>query len=695
MRRNKKCTPNTIEPELRTIVEVAPMADNRTIQQLLQAPMEGYREAIVIPEINADHFEIKTNLLQLVQANPYHDHPLKNEISRFTQRFEETFEEAWERFKEMLRACPHHGFTELTQIDTFYNGLNENDQDSLNVMAGGNILIDIFAKKVVTPAAVKAMEESCFMRARNSYFPNNSFVTISMRRNKKCTPNIIEPELRTIIEVAPMADNRTIQQLLQAPMEGYREAIVIPEINADHFEIKTNLLQLVQANPYHGFERENPYTHIKNFKWITSTFKFKDVPNDMIKLMKFPYSLEGTARVWYDKESFNSILTWEDLAWERFKEMLRACPHHGFTELTQIDTFYNGLNENDQDSLNAMAGGNILSKTTREALHIIENKSKAHYSRNKLNVSRINTTSRENASNTDDRIDKLTYQISTLVDIFAKKVVTPAAVKAMEESCVTCGDSTSGTLLSNTILNSKGEMKEITNRSGVAYKEPSTPTPKKVVKRETEETTDKEQTNFQGSTAHIQPPVVPILKPDSLLANKDKLFELAKIPLNENCSVMLLKKLHEKLGYPDKLLIPSDQSINHPKGVAEDVFVKVGKFHFPTDFVVVDFEADPWVKDEAVTFNLNQTTRYSSTYDDMSVNRIHVIDVAREEYAQEMLGFSNNSLGGNPTSTSEPIISDSSPSLTPFEGSDFILKRSRLISRMSQFHQKLTMAIVI
>ncbi|GJR63366.1 hypothetical protein Tco_1505528 [Tanacetum coccineum] len=80
------------------------------------------------------------------------------------------------------------------------------------------------------------------------------------------------------------------------------------------------------------------------------------------------------------------------------------------------------------------------------------------------------------------------------------------------------------------------------------------------------------------------------------------------------------------------------------------------------------------VNDEAVTFNLNQTTRYSSTYDDMSVNRIDVIDVACEEYAQEVLGFSNNSMGGNPTPTFEPIISDSSPSLTPFEGSDFILE---------------------
>nr|GEX70877.1 reverse transcriptase domain-containing protein [Tanacetum cinerariifolium] len=679
------------------------------------------------------------------------------------------------------------------------------------------------------------------MHTRSSYFPNNSSVTISRRRNKRRTPNVVEPELRTIVQVTPMADNRTMEELLQAPTEGYGKAIVILEINADHFEIKTNLLQLVQANLYHGFERENPHTHINNFKRITSTLKFKDVPNDVIQLMMFSYSLEGNARVWYDKEPPNSILTWEDLvnklvnqnfppsktthlkneisrftqrfeetfgeAWERFKEMLRACPHHRFTELAQIDTFYNEFNDNDQDSLNAAAGGNLLSKTTREALQIIKNNSKVCYSRNKPNVSRMNTTARENASKTDDRIDKLADQISTLVDVFAKKVVTSALVKAVEESCVTCGGahayyncpnidsnqpsvcvstgtynqnqaSTSGTLSSNTILNPKGKMNAITTRSGVAYEGPSIPTPKKVVERETKETTDKEQTNFQGSTAHIQPSVTPIPKPDvsktlpkpnipyplklndqklgekatnqmekffqifqdlhfdisfadalilrpkfastikSLLTNKDKLFELAKIPLNENCSTMLLKKLLEKLRDPGKFLIlcdfprmdvchaladlgasinliplsiwkklslpeltPTrmtlelvDRSITRPKGVAEDVFVKVGKFHFSTDFVVVDFEADPRVpfilgrsflrtgytlidvygeeitlrvNDEAVTFNINQTTRYSSTYDDLSVNRFDIIDVAREEYAQKILGFSNNSSGGN------------------------------------------------
>ncbi|GKD64623.1 hypothetical protein Tco_1306731, partial [Tanacetum coccineum] len=115
------------------------------------------------------------------------------------------------------------------------------------------------------------------MRTRNSNFPNNSNVTILRRQNRGRAPNIVEPELRTIVEVAPMAE-RTMEELLRAPTEGYGEAIVLPEINADHFEIKTNLLQLVQANPFHGYKRENPHAYINSFKRITSTLRFRDVP---------------------------------------------------------------------------------------------------------------------------------------------------------------------------------------------------------------------------------------------------------------------------------------------------------------------------------------------------------------------------------------------------------------------------------
>ncbi|GJY99704.1 hypothetical protein Tco_0517134 [Tanacetum coccineum] len=156
---------------------------------------------------------------------------------------------------------------------------------------------------------------------------------------------------------------RTMEELLRAPTEGYGETIVLPEINADHFEIKMNLLQLVQANPFYGRESENPHAHINSFKRITSTLRFRNVPNDVIKLMMFPYSLEGAAKTWYEKEPPNSILTWEDLVTNEAQNDLRSLRHvpiRIFTELTQVDTFYNGLNENEQDSLNAATGGNLF-----------------------------------------------------------------------------------------------------------------------------------------------------------------------------------------------------------------------------------------------------------------------------------------------------------------------------------------------
>nr|GEU84370.1 retrovirus-related Pol polyprotein from transposon TNT 1-94 [Tanacetum cinerariifolium] len=224
----------------------------------------------------------------------------------------------------------------------------------------------------------------------------------------------------------------------------------------------------------------------------------------------------------------------------------------------------------------------------------------------------------------------------------------------------------------------------------------------------------------------------------SLLENKDKLFELAKIPLNENFSAMLLKKLPEKLGYPGKFLIPcnflgmdvchaladlgasinlmplsiwknlslpeltptrmtlelADRSITRSRRVP----LILGRSFLRAGCDLIDVygeEITLRVNDEAVTFNLNHTTRYSSIYDDMLINRIDVIDVAREEYAQEMLGFSKNSSGGNPTSTSEPIISDSSPSLTPFEGKTPFVFSKDCIDAFETLKKKLTEAPIL
>nr|GEV48954.1 hypothetical protein [Tanacetum cinerariifolium] len=604
------------------------------------------------------------------------------------------------------------------------------------------------------------------MRTRNSYSSNNSFVTILRRRNERRTPNVVKLELRTIVE---MADNHTMEELLQAPTEGYKEDIVIPKIKADNVEIKRIL----------------------------------DVPNDVIKLMMFSYSVEGNARVWIDKLA-DQILTLVDIfakkivtpapvkaveescvtcggapayynctntdsnqpsvcvatgTYNQVAPQNRASNYMAPPGFTSVQNSQNRFNQNQGQGNNFNRGNNFQPFQVpnqgfqNQPFQVPNNPVHHGFSNEFLNYKKVNDQIMRNVQN---QINSLKGEFKNEIQntIKTQQTILMEQQNAFQNNLQNMlseffqnQSSTLGTLSSNTIPNPKSEIKAITTRSGVSFKGPSIPTPKKVVEQETKEITDKEKKHFQGSTAHIQPPLrekatnqmekffqifqdlhfdisfvdalilmskfASTIK--SLLTNKDKLFELAKIPLNENFLAMLLKKLPDKLKDPSKFLIPCDfsgmdichaladldQSITHPKGVAKYIFVKVGKFHFPIDLVVVDFKADPRVplilrrsflrtgralidvygeeitlrvNDEAITFNLNQTTRYSFTYDDLSVNRIDIIDVSREEYAQEILGFSNNSLGGNPTSTFEPILSDYSHSLTLFKGSDFILE---------------------
>ncbi|GJS42467.1 reverse transcriptase domain-containing protein [Tanacetum coccineum] len=825
--------------------------------------------------------------------------------------------------------------------------------------------------------------------------------TRSQTRNRpqqQVPPNIEPFNLEEPIEnqappVVTMADQRTMAQLLQAPTEGYEDAIVVPAITADNFELKHGLLTLVQNKPFCVLDKEDHHAHIRYFNKITSTLKFPNVLNTSIKLMLFPFSLEGAARIWLEKEPPRSIFTWDDLvlkfinqffppskttnlrneitsfrqrfdesfseAWDRFKDLLRACPHHGFSELHQLDTFYNALNSNDQDSLNSAAGGNFLDKMPRDCLAIIESKSKVRYSRDKAIVSKVSMISSTPGVSPD--VAELKDMVRALFLDKKNQSQAPATVKAVEESCVTCGGahsyrncpatdgnvyrdniqeyvsqaaavnynqgntgyrppmvanqirppgfppvqnnqnnqrnnqnrynqnrgnnynqgpiyqppayqapayqapayqaptpqtqgvskddfqnyikandavtknmqdqnqtmqnqltnltemltkfmntnsastSGSGSLPSNTVANPRGDMKAITTRSGVSYDGPQVPPPPsslpKVVEHEPEVTKD----TVHPSTENIQPPEVqtqidePVVAPKTkptipypsrinkeklcekdglltlkfvemfrnlhfelsfadallhmpkfapmfrkLLNNKDKIIDLIKTPVNENCSAVILKKFPEKLGDPGRFLIPcdfpemdeclaladlgasinlmplsvweklnlpdltktrmilelADRTISTPIGIAKDVFVKVGTFLFPADFIVVDYISDPRVPlilgrpllrtaralidvhgeqmilrhdDQSITFKVGNTKTFSYNTIE-SVNRVDVIDVACEEFAQEVLGFSNISKSGNPTPTLEPIISTSPTSLTPFEGGDFILE---------------------
>ncbi|GJY15430.1 reverse transcriptase domain-containing protein [Tanacetum coccineum] len=516
-------------------------------------------------------------------------------------------------------------------------------------------------------------------------------------------------------------------------------------------------------------------------------------------------------------------------AWDRFNDLLRACPHHGFSELHQLDTFYNALNANDQDSLNSAAGGNFLDKMPRECLKIIESKSKVHNSRNKAVVAKVSSSSSTLGISPD--VAALTTEVSELKNMMKtmlidkQKALAPMLVKAVEQSCVTCranfnqGHTNSrppmvanqirppgfppiqnnqnrfnqnrgnnfyqgqiyqpptsqppvyqahpyqapapqmqGSLPSNTITNLKEDLKGITTRSGVVYQGPTIPTTSspKVVERRTEVTKDRVFPTNNEITKDIQPPVVlvenqnpvsePIVAPVSapmpnpkpsipypsrrndekrrenaneqikkfyeifkdmsfeisfmdaltlmpkfastlkaLIGNKEKLSKMARTPLNEHCSAVILNKLPKKLGDPGRFLIPckfpgmdeclaladlgasinlmpfsmwkklnlpnltltcmtlelADRSISRSIGIAKDINVKVGVFQFPAIFVVVDFEPDP-----RVPLILGRCF--------LKTGRA-LIDV------------------GNPTPGFDPIVSNSSPTLTPFGDSDFLL----------------------
>ncbi|GJX71975.1 reverse transcriptase domain-containing protein [Tanacetum coccineum] len=785
--------------------------------------------------------------------------------------------------------------------------------------------------------------------------------------------NLEEPIENPAPPLGPMADNRTMAQLLQAPTEGYEDAIVIPEINAN-FELKHGLINLVQNKQFFGHDKEDPHAHIRYFNKITSTMRFPDVPSTSIKLMLFPFSLEGSARIWLEKEPPRLILAWDDLvskfinqffpplkmtnlrneitrfqqrfdesfyeAWDRFNDLLRACPHHGFSELHQLDTFYNALNVNDQDSINSYTGGNFLDKMPRECLRIIESKSKVRNSRNKAVVAKVSSNSSTPGISPD--VAALTTEVSELKNMMKtmlvekQKAQAPAPVKAVEQSCVTCGgahsyrncpatngniyqdniqeyvsqaaaanfnqgntnsrppmvanqirppgfpliqnnqnrfnqnqgnnfnqnrgtnsnqnrgnnfyqgqvyqpptsqppvyqaqpyqapaqqvqgvsktdfenyvkandavlrnmqnqgqglqnqianltdmlskfvnantasSSGTGTLPSNTVTNPKEDLKGITTRSGVAYKGPTIPitSSPKVMERETEVTKDTMPPANNGSTEDVQPPVVPVVHHESisepvnapvsasmpnqktsipfpsrrnderrrekandqiekfyeifrdlsfeisftdalmlmpkfastlktLIGNKEKLSEMARTLLNENCLAVILNKLPKKLRDPGRFLIPCEFSGINTCNALADLGASI---NLMLDFIwknlslpeltptcmkleladrsisepidVYEGEITLRVGREAITFNLDQTSRYTANYNHMTANRIDVIDMAYEEYSQEVLGFSNMISSGNPTPYYDPIVSTSSPTITPFGDSDFLL----------------------
>nr|GEX63356.1 hypothetical protein [Tanacetum cinerariifolium] len=497
----------------------------------------------------------------------------------------------------------------------------------------------------------------------------------------------------------------------------------VPQINANNFELKQTLINLVQSNQFTG--RQDLHNHLRFFNKVTSTFRHPDVPNTTIKLLLFPFSLEGEARIWLDKEPPRSILTWEDLVSKFINQFF--LPSKTTYLRNEITNFLQKSNETFNEAWehfkDLLPGGNFLDKIPRECLSIIESKLKVRYSRSRVTDNRPqqnpnfqappqqNTVTQgkfeaytiannANMNNLQLKFDNFQKNQQDFQKKFEKKQddFQNQMIHFMQN--LYNKPSSSSSLPSNTIPNLKEKAKAITTRSGMSYKEPPIPPPGVDQQEPVEETTD---TEFP-SPEDIQPPLVqvevqvdkPAEEPSivipkakaklpypsrlqkeklrekddilaakfmeifrdlhfelsftdalihmpkfalmfkKLLNNKEKLIELTKMPLNKNCSAVVLKKLPEKLGDLGRFLIRCDfsefnnclaladlgasinlmllsiwkklklptlndtkmvlelanRTISKPTGVAENVFVKVGKFYFPADFVVLNFVAD-------------------------------------------------------------------------------------------------------
>nr|GEV47526.1 reverse transcriptase domain-containing protein [Tanacetum cinerariifolium] len=495
-----------------------------------------------------------------------------------------------------------------------------------------------------------------------------------------------------------MADNRTMAQLLEAPTEGYEEAIVVPDITANNFEIKHGLLNLVQNKQFFGHDKEDPHAHIRYFNKITSTMKFPGVPSTSVKLMLFLFSLEGAARIWLDKESSRSILTWDDLvskfinqffppskttnlrneitrfqqrfdesfyeAWDRFNDLLRACPHHGFSKLHQLDTFYNALNTTGQDSLNSAAGDSMpdFAKSIDQFDGYAFKICKRQYRFILSGAAYQGPTIPSSSSSTPPKVvNRKTEDTVVPTNNEGTEVINPPVVQNYEPVVAP---------VSASMPNQKTSIMFPSRRNNERRREKAN------------DQIEKFYEIFRDLSFEISftdaltllPKFASTLK--TLIENKEKLSDMARTLLNENCLAVILNKLPKKLGYPGRFLIPcefsgintcnalanigaslnlmphsvwkdlslpeltptcmtlelADRSITEP--IDPQVPLILGRSFLKTSHALIDVyqgEITLRVGKEAITFNLDQTSRYTANYNHMTANQIDVIDMACED----------------------------------------------------------------
>nr|GEW55691.1 reverse transcriptase domain-containing protein [Tanacetum cinerariifolium] len=567
---------------------------------------------------------------------------LRNEITNFRQRPDESLFEEWERFKLSFDRCPNHNMLPVTQINTFYNGLALRHRDTINAAAGGTFM--------------KRRLEECYDLIENMTAHHNDWDTFVQRSDSsKSITSFLDPEI-----IALKAEMAEINKNLMKVLQINHQAKAVAHNCASHGQ---NPPPAYQAPAYQdpGYQAPVQQAPIPQPQVVTTT--------------EFTNYIKANDAILKNMQTNMTSLSNSNL---ELKNM--------FCQFIKMNTASSSSSRTLPSNTITNPKGDLKGITTRSGTaykgpmvptisylpKVVEHETE---------VTKDTVPPTNNGSTKD--VQPLVVQVETPIpypELVVAPIVEPivAPVSALKPN----------------------------QKSLIPY---SSRLHDQKLNDETNDQKDKFFKIFQdldinisfADTLILMPKFGPTIK--SLLINKDKLYELARTPLNEHCSAVHLKKLLEKLGDPDKFLIPCDfsgmdeclaladlgasinlmplsvwnklslpeqsptcmnlelmnRSISRPVGVVEDVFVKTGR----TLIDVYEGELTLRVGKEAVTFNLDQTSRYSANYDTMSVNRIDLIDVACEEYSQEVLGFS---MSGNPTPFTKPIVSTSSPILTPF-----------------------------
>nr|GEX11790.1 reverse transcriptase domain-containing protein [Tanacetum cinerariifolium] len=513
--------------------------------------------------------------------------------------------------------------------------------------------------------------------ARNLFPPlDNPKLTIRIRSR-------VDPTLLNDFEMAtdrsgepPVLDLRTIEELCQPTLNGRGGPIASIAIQATNFGLKNDMIQQVQNScQFYGLLGNDANKHLDKFLHVIQSIKVNGVTDDALLLYLFPHSLTHHATAWRPEECYDLI-----------KNMIA---HHNDwdTSVQRSESSSSITSSSDPKIIALKAEMAKINKNLMKVLQINQQvKAVAHnyescggphsYNDCLATVGQTRNVYAARAYNQggssyqpqgiketimeffrgttkEETNSKELVMVKTRLQLIKHWLIKPwandAILKNMQTNMTslinsnlklknmfgqfmkmnTASSSGSGTLPSNTITNSKEDLKGITTRSGNANKGsmiPTTSSPPKVVEHKTEVTKDTVPPTNNGSTKDIQPSIVQI-----------------ETPISNSKTV----------------IAPVVEPVEAPTGKA----------------LIDVYEGELTIRDgkEVVTFNLDQTSRYSANYDAMSFYRIDLIDVACEEYSQEVLGFS---VSGNPTPSTKPIVSNSSPTLTPFGDSDFLLEET-------------------